>query len=532
MAGSPPCFLVFVADQLRADHLGCYGSPVPATPAIDALAGRSALCERAYVASPICMPNRATIATGRWPSAHGTRTNGITLDWDAATFMRALRDAGWATAAVGKLHFQTMGWPFEPEQHEEIERTAPLLMDPSVPDAARRERPEGWDRYEDAARHRAGLVALPSDYYGFEAVDLVVGHSDKATGHYTHWARERGLDPESRSGWERAAERSSVWEEVYRTEVPAALYPTSYVTERAIARLEQFARDTRPFLLFCSYPDPHHPFSPPAGYWERFAPADMPLPATFADPHDGSPPHVRAMIAARGRPAADPTMTWAPTEAQLREARAAEAGMLAMLDDSVAAILGALARLGLAERTTVAFTSDHGDLFGDHGLMLKHFVHYDGVLRVPLLLHVPALDGGGGRRHTGLVSSADLPATLLDLAGVTGFRGLQGRSLRPLLEGRAKSGRQRILVEEDQPFGTPGLPGPVRMRTVITDDARLTVYGERPFGELYDRAPDPDELVNRYDDPRATGLRARMYEELAGALMEVAETGVAPVAGA
>jgi arylsulfatase A-like enzyme len=530
MAG--PCFVVFVADQLRADHLGCYGSPVPATPAIDALARRSVLFERAYVASPICMPNRATIATGRWPSAHGTRTNGITLDWDAATFMGALRGAGWATAAVGKLHFQTMGWPFEPEQQEEMERSAPLLVDPSVPDAAPRERPAGWDRCEDAARHRAGFVALPPDYYGFEAVDLVVGHGDRATGHYTHWARERGLDPDAVSGWARAGRRSHAWDQVYRSEVPAELYPTAYVTERAIARLERFARDERPFLLFCSYPDPHHPFSPPAGYWERFAPADMPLPTTFSDPHAGSPPHVRAIAAARGRPAADPTMTWAPTEAQLREALAAEAGMLAMVDDSVGAILGALERLGLDGRTTVAFTSDHGDLFGDHGLMLKHFVHYDGVLRVPLLLHVPALDGAGGRRHGGLASSADLPATILDLAGVPGHRGLQGRSLRPLLSGRGEPVRRRVLVEEDQPFGAPGLPGPVRMRTVITDDARLTVYGDQPFGELYDRAADPGELVNRYDDPAAAGLRARMYEELAAALMDVAETGVAPVAGA
>jgi arylsulfatase A-like enzyme len=529
---TPPCFLVFVADQLRSDHLGCFGSTVARTPAIDALAAQSAVFDSVYVASPICMPNRATIATGRWPSAHGTRFNGITLDWDAGTFMSALRDAGWATAAVGKLHFQTMGWPFEPEQYDEIERRAPLLVDPQARDAAPRRRPEGWDRYEEAARHLAERVELPASYYGFESVDLVVGHGDQATGHYTHWARERGLDPGTAAGWKRARERSSLWDQVYRTEVPAELYPTSFITERAIARLERFAQQRRPFLLFCSYPDPHHPFTPPAGYWDRFDPAGMPLPRTFEDAHEASPPHVQAIAARRGQPAADPTLTWAPSADQLRQALAAELGMLAMIDDSVAAIVGALDRLGLGERTTVAFTSDHGDLFGDHGLMLKHFVHYDGALRIPLLVRSPQLDGARGRRHATLASSADLAATILDVAGVRSHRGLQGRSLRPVLDGRGETVRRRVVVEEDQPFGLPGLPGPVRMRTVITEDARLTVYDGRDFGELYDRREDPDELRNRYDDPEAAPLRARMYEELAAGLIEIAETGVAPVASA
>jgi arylsulfatase A-like enzyme len=532
MAATPPCFLVFIADQLRADHLGCYGAPFAVTPSIDALAARSALFERAYVASPICMPSRATIATGRWPSAHGTRMNGITLDWDAQTFMRALRDAGWSTAAVGKLHFQTMGWPFEPEQRREMALTAPLLVDPAARDAAPRARPPGWDENELAGRHRAERVELPPDYYGLDAVDLLVGHGDLATGHYTHWARERGLDPETVSGWHRAQSRSTTWDQVYETRIPAELYPTSYVTDRAIARLERFAREGQPFLLLCSYPDPHHPFTPPAGYSERFDPADMPLPATFDDPHATSPPHVQAIAERRGRPATDPTMTWAPTAAQLREALAAEAGMLAMLDDSVGSILGALGRLGLAERTIVGFTSDHGDLFGDHGLMLKHFVHYDGVLRVPLVLHVPEANGRAGRRHPGLASIADLPATILDLAGVPGYRGIQGRSLGSVIGGGAESTRSRVLVEEDQPFGVPGLRAPARMRTLITDEARLTVYGNHAFGELYDRSADPDELVNRYDDPAAATLRSWMYEELTAELMEIAETGIAPVAGA
>lgn len=526
-----PSFLVFVTDQLRADHLGCYGNRVVRTPALDALAADSVVFDRAYVASPVCMPNRATIATGRWPSAHGTRTNGITLDRDAQTFMGRLREDGWTTAAVGKLHFQPMGWPFEPFQLDEIERGTPRLLDPLTPDAAPRPREAGWDRWEEAARHRAEFLPLPAGYYGFDHVDLLVGHGDTLTGHYTHWARRLGTDPDELSGYARATARDPDWDQTYRTELPEELYPSTFVAVKTIERLERLAGGNEPFLVFCSFPDPHHPFTPPGRFWEMHDPSAVGLPASFDDDHDASPPHVRAIAAARGRPGEDPTMTWAPTEAQLRRAMAAEYGTVALIDECVGRVLDALDRLGLAERTNVLFTADHGDLFGDHGLLLKHLVHYDGVMRVPLIARLPDL-GRPGSRIDALVSSADLAPSILDLAGVDPFRGIQGQSLRGLLEGRAERLRDALLVEEDQPFGLPGLAGPVRMRTVVTEDARLTVYAERKFGELYDRGRDPDELENLWDVPEAGELRQRLHRQLVAAMIHADDAGVRPVAGA
>jgi arylsulfatase A-like enzyme len=222
-------------------------------------------------------------------------------------------------------------------------------------------------------------------------------------------------------------------------------------------------------------------------------------------------------------------MTWAPDEEQLRRALAAEYGMITLIDESIGRILDAVDRLGLGERTTTVFTADHGDLFGDHGLMLKHFVHYDGVLRIPLAVRAP---GGAAGRVRSLTSSADLAPTLLDLAGVAPYRGIQGLSLRPLLDGRAATLRSGLLVEEDQPFGVDGLPGPVRMRTLVTEDARLTLYADRPFGELYDRTSDPGEVVNLFDRPEGAALRGRLTEHLARELMDVADTGVRPAAAA
>src|SRR4029079_10979763 len=99
-------FLLFITDQHRADFLGCYGHPVLRTPHIDSIAARGTAFDRFYVNSPVCQPNRATLMTGRMPSVHDVRSNGIPLSMDNVTFVDLLRDAGYKTALVGKSHLQ------------------------------------------------------------------------------------------------------------------------------------------------------------------------------------------------------------------------------------------------------------------------------------------------------------------------------------------------------------------------------------------------------------------------------------------
>jgi arylsulfatase A-like enzyme len=522
--------IVLVCDQLRADHLGFGGNRDVATPALDRLASGSVVFDRAYVANPTCMPNRVTISTGRWPSVHGTRTNGVTLDWNANTLMRTLRRAGWATSAVGKLHFQNMGWPWEPHEIEDMVRTDPLLLDPQAQDAVLHDRPTDWDRWEDHARHAQAMIEMPPDYYGFETVDLVVGHGDAPSGHYLHWARERGVDPQAVGGYARAREKYAGWDEVWRSEVPVAAHPTTYVTERLVERLEGLAAGSRPFFLFGSFPDPHHPYAPPAPYWARYDPAAVGVPDSFDAAHEGLPEHVQRILDARGRPG-DRTYTWAPDEDQLRHSLAAEYGLISFIDDGVARLLARLDDLGLQDEVAIVFTSDHGDLFGDHGLMLKHGVHYAGLTRVPLSIRRP---GAAPGRIADLTSSADICPTVLELAGVPAFRGIQGRSLVPHLGGQAATGLddRALIVEEEHPFGLLGLPAPVRIRTLLTRDARLTLYSGQRFGELYAHDDDPLELHNRWDDADAGGLRGALTERLARELLVLGDTGIAPIASA
>lgn len=510
-----PNILLLITDQHRADHTGFGGNGVVRTPNLDALAARSTCFERAFVANPICMPNRATLLTGRMPSVHGTRFNGIPLDWSANTFVRELRGAGYRTALVGKAHFQNLG----------DAPPVPLDLIFKAPgDATHRPYPQGWDAYEYEDRHRRERVEMPDDFYGFGDVELTVNHSDFCSGHYYQWLVEQGVDPRALQGRDNALEANEQWKQIWRTAVPEELYPSHYIADRSVAHIERAARDGQPFFLQCSFPDPHHPFTPPGRFWEMYAPESIPLPRTFEDPHTHSMPFYRARLKYKGMQRFH-VQPFAPTADQVRHCAAAEYGMISLIDESIGRVLDALDRGGLADDTVVVFTSDHGDMFGDHGMMLKGGMHYEGCTRVPLLVARPGRPGAATRA---LAGSIDIAQTLLELAGLPAYHGMQGASLVPILDDPNASVRDEVLVEEDEVFDLAGVGQSLRMRTLITADARLTLYQGTADGELFDLANDPDELDNRYGRPQWAALQSEMTDRMARALMTVADTSPKP----
>ena len=511
---SRPNILFLVTDQHRPDHVGFGGNDVVQTPHLDRLADRSMRFDRCFVSNPICMPNRSTILTGRMPSVHGTRFNGIPLEWGASTFVRSMREVGYRTGLVGKAHFQNMG------------DMADLPIDSLFPvpgDAIDRPYPADWDQLEDGNRHRKERVEFPEDFYGFEEVALTVNHSDICSGHYHHWLADRGLEPDRVQGPRNALKSFEGWWQVYQTAIPEDLYPSRYVAEQSAAFLDAAGRDDRPFFLQCSFPDPHHPFTPPGRYYDMYDPAEMALPATFDDPHEHSMEFYRKRLQFRGSQRAH-VQPFAPTEDQLRHALAAEYGMISLIDDCVGTVLEALERNGLADDTIVVFTSDHGDMFGDHGMMLKAGMHYEGCTRVPLLIARP---NGAGATTSSLASSIDLPHTLLDLVGVPEFHGMQGHSLAPVLDDPAVSVRDEVLVEEDEIFDLARLGCPLRMRTLITADGRLSLYSGSDQGELFDLRNDPHELENQYGRG-VQGLQSELVDRLARRLMETDDRAPKP----
>lgn len=530
MKPKQPNIVFIIADQLRADHLGFYGNTEVRTPNLDKFAQGAHVFDRAFVANPTCMPNRASLLTGRWPSVHGTRCNGIPLDPESSTFVRSLALAGYNTAAVGKLHHQNMGWDFEEEQSEQIQSTDPGLLDPNIDRAYGRVREAGWDQWENRERHERGHVQMPEDYYGYQEVDLVIGHGDAPGGHWVHWAREQGVDPRKLGGPLASEQPPTGWDQIYTSSIPAHAHPSTYVGQRASERIIQAAEAEEPFFLFVSFPDPHHPFAPPKEYAQRYNPEELTIPVGFTQDHSASPEHIRMMIQSRGTPNDDATMAFAVSEDQYRRAAAAQFGLIELMDEQIGKILDTLKQTGVEEDTIVVFTADHGDMMGAHGLMLKHFVHYESVTRVPLAIHIPGKKPA--RQTRALVSTADLAPTMLGLANVRPFHGIQGKNLQPILAGEHETIRDAVLIEEDQPFSVQGLPAPVRMRSVITARGRLTQYFGSGIVELYDHGNDPEEFHNLAGTPAAAGLQRELEQALLGELAQLCDSAPSPSAAA
>ncbi len=369
-------------------------------------------------------------------------------------------------------------------------------------------------------------------YYGFEAVDLAIEHGDQVDGHYTGWLAAHHADPDALRGPEHALPTPDiVAPQAWRTRIPEALYPTSYVAEKTIERLEEFSRTRdKPFLIKCSFPDPHHPFTPPGRYWDRYRAGDVALPESWHIDRARVPPHVAWLLDQRdtGTRVATTPAPYAVSEREARESIALTYGMITMIDDAVGRILARLVALGLADDTVVIFTSDHGDFMGDHQLMLKGPIHYQSILRVPFIWADP--HGPQDVRRGALAGTLDIAPTILARAGLAPFRGMQGVSLLDVIAGARAAVRDALVVEEEGQRVYLGFPRRVRMRSLVTERHRLSLYDGVAWGELYDLHDDPHELVNRWDDAAARELRLVLQDQLLHAMIALTDTSPRPSA--
>ena len=514
-----PNFILFITDQHRADFLGCYGHPVLRTPNIDSIAARGTTFDRFYVASPVCMPNRASLMTGRMPSVHGVRSNGIPLSMNAVTFVDLLRDAGYRTALIGKSHLQNFtNWPpiikrppARASYHEPSRGLVQAVRNDLGDPCYEQETPDYWNA-------RDARVQTP--FYGFDHVTLVRAHGDEAGGDYDRWLAERD-PPAARTllGPKNRLPHDYSCPQAYRTAIPAHLYVTAFLGERACAYLHEADRSA-PFFLMVSFPDPHHPFNPPGRYWDMYKPEQFPIPEAFLR-NDWTPPALlRAIIAERetGKANLAGMNTVAVSAREAQEARALTCGMIACIDDAIGTVLGALDRSGRRDDTVVIFTSDHGDHLGDHRLMLKGAEQYRSIVQVPFIWSDPQASSRRPRTDA-LASTMDIPATVLERARIEPFSGMQGKSLFPAIEHGAAI-RQSVLIQYDHQVPSPGTNVPPRVHTLMDERYRLSVFHETGWGELYDLVDDPGEFDNLWDDPAHVGTRARMVERLLRAEIE------------
>lgn len=489
--------LLITTDQQRFDALGCNGGTVARTPVADGLAASGINYLRAHNQSVVCMPARATIITGQHLRTHGVWMNGVALPVDAPSVAHELRErAGYRTALFGKAHFE----PF---------------MDPE-----RR-------FYED----QMALRGEHGPHRGFEHMELAT-HSAVGIWHYNLWLRAEHpdeiegfypvLDPDLYVNDAGGGDTGAV--QVKHNPVPRSHYHTDWVADRAIAWLDSLDADDD-FFCWVSFPDPHHPWDPPASEIGRVDWRELALPERYLpDPEDR-----RANLAQRPRgwlsyyEGRDHSNYEVPprfvpaelTPDQLREINALTHVENELVDEACGRIVAALARRGWDNDTDVFFTTDHGELQGDHGLLFKGPYHVDALMRVPLIWR-PAPSAG---IQPGVVERPvghlDLAPTFCSIAGLQAPEWMQGTPLPTSEPQAADQRREAVLTEWESEWNGIG----VALRTLYRDGLVCTCYEPGTWydgteGELYDLSEDPLQMRNLWDDPARQALRDDLVADL------------------
>jgi len=481
--------LLITTDQQRYDTVACNGGEIARTPVVDALAAQGTRYERAIPQSVVCMPSRSTVLTGQHVTTHGVWMNGVPLPVDAPSVAEVLRQDGFRTAMIGKAHFE----PY---------------LDPFL-------------RFEENAVSRTGTTPSGGSHRGFEHLELAT-HSPMGNMHYAKWIREQ--HPEALGGFYGVLDASMQVNaagggdtgapQVQVNPIPRDWYHTDWVADRTISWLSSLSEDDD-WFCWMSFPDPHHPWDPPASETGRIRWQDVPLPARWFSSAeererviDGKPRHWRlwydgALVSNYEAPA-----RWVPatlTDDQLREVTALNAVEIELIDEAIGRVLAAT-----GDDVDVLFTTDHGELGGDFGFMFKGPYHVDGLMRLPLVWR-PA----GGRPPatvTSPVGLVDIAPTLCTIAGLPAPAWMQGQ---PLPASDDDPAPERVLTEWDSElFGVD-----VHLRTITRDGWVCTAYlpgtaHDGSEGELYSLADDPLQVDNRWDDPAVAPIRSDLLADL------------------
>ena len=498
-----PNILLITSDQHHWNTLGCR-NPEIQTPNLDRLAAEGTLFSRAYCPNPTCTPTRSSIITGQYPSQHGAWTLGTKLDEKAHTMGGDFTAAGYRTALVGKAHFQPLHGT---EKYPSLE-AYPILQDLDF-----------WRGFH-------------GPFYGFDHVELARNHTHEAHvgQHYALWMEEKGL-----KNWRdyfvpptgTRQSREGLWD------LPEEFHYNAWIAERTNALMADFKQGDENFMLWASFFDPHPAYMAPEPWDTMYDPNELTVPQLVEGEHDNNPPHFQ--LTQEERPDFSP---WNESgkgnhgmgshlEGQESRARrmAWYYGMISCMDKYIGKILDQLDALGLADNTVIVFSTDHGHLFGQHGLNAKGPFMYEDLLRVPFLVRWPAAVPAG-KESDALQSLVDLAPTFLDICGLDIPYFMTGVSQKEVWTGQCDSARRHVTCEHHHE------PTTIHVKTYIDERYKLTVYCNRDYGEIFDLQEDPGEVRNLWNDPASAELKHELTRKLLDAELEKESMFMPRIAGA
>lgn len=447
-SNSRPNILFLMDDQHRADCTSADGNRALRTPNIDRIGAEGARFRCAWSTTPTCTPARSALLTGLSPWNHGMlHMVGMSPGY-RFTKPRALRDAGYYTMGIGKMHYN-------PQRN--LNGFHHVLLDES----GRIQSPE-----------------FRSDYRAW------------------FWSQAPHLDPDATGiGFNDYPAKPYA--------LPENLHPTHWTGQSAVNFLQGYKRP-EPFFLKVSFARPHSPYDPPARFMKRLADADIPKAAVGKWAEKYAP---------RSGPKDDIWHGDLGAE-QVRSSRQGYYGAIEFIDEQIGRIFEVLEKRGWLEQTLIVFTSDHGDMTGDHNLWRKSYA-YEASSRIPMFLRWPEglVSAKRGQVLSQPVELRDILPTFLDAAGAPPPVKLDGESLLSLVRGRGSNWREYIDLEHGVCYSREN------NWNAFTDGQTKYIYhafhGEE---QLFDLEHDPKEVNDLAGDPKAEAQlrrwRQRMLDHL------------------
>ncbi len=401
----------------------------------------------------------------------------------------ALSQAGYDTKYIGKMHFSTY-MTFEKSGTPECVKSSA-------------DYPDDWK----------------GPYMGWKDIELLlIGHNywdpqEPPHGHhYERWYYADGRGGDKNAAYAEHLSPKTKGAQTFHSGLPVAWHNSTWIGNQTVDFIKSRKADDAPFLAWASFPDPHHPFDAPEP-WSKMHPLDeIELPEHRTRDLENRPWWHKAAI--EKEPIGPPDMVKTRKEysriepqsdEQLREIMQNYFGQISLIDHNVGRILIALEEAGIADDTIVIYTSDHGDWLGDHGLVLKGPMHYEGLLRVGMIVRGPGVPAG--KIVDEPVSTLDLSPTFCDYAQTDPLLTQHGASLRPLIETDGAT-RDYAYCEWELLPARVGVG--LSLRTVRTKTHKLTLELASGAGELYDLVNDPDEMTNLFDNPAAAEVQAAL----------------------
>ena len=464
MSTDKPNIVYIFSDQHRGDAMGCVGHPAVITPNLDKLSEEAVTFERCSTNSPLCMPARASMMTGQYVREHGVWTNNVELDpREYPSHVRNIRDAGYHTALIGKTHLYVHGG-------------------------------------KNAEKHARDHVPIMNDW-GFEDTDELHGplasavHGSSYTDHLASKGlleKHRDYVKHYRKGW--AEGTAYPW-----TEEPCPLpdedHLDAYTGRKSAEWIKNYSED-KPFYLQVLFPGPHDPFDSPASYRSMYNPEEMPV-GSMEMPGEPVPDNVQRVL------------KWSGLEGKMSKENKQLMSTfyyakITLIDEYIGKIVDALRERDMLDNTWIIYTSDHGEMLGDH-MMSHKIVFYEGALRIPSIIRPPG--GSQGWKSAALTDQLDHSATMMDIAGAQQIEGSDARSLKL----QVQAGPHAPGAQAGKDFVFSEVYGMSMIRNDRYKMAMDTRNNHKP-GELFDLVEDPDEDRNLVIDPAYASVVKELEE--------------------